>query len=269
MKHIVFLFILFTLQTTAQHNFIFNGGKGNGYDFSLTQSIQSNSIFGGYTEDGFSKSNFYQDINNKLYNGGEDDGYTLFWYKFLSSSHIFSGGFNDGWSAYTCLQKSNSTVFEGGIEDGFAKHALFMPINSYVFEGGNGDGFSNSGISKVTWTGKLSDEWLMADNWYPKQVPGPEISAFIPELRPQFDYPLLKIGVFGTNTNFPYSYACKHLYIAKNAEMTLGPETFGNINGIMIVEGTFYFLAADKNMFRTGPDADIQIKSGGQVYMFQ
>ncbi|MEL6987264.1 MAG: hypothetical protein AAGK97_05490 [Bacteroidota bacterium] len=269
MKFSVLLFILFSLQISAQHNFIFNGGKGNGFDFSITKSIQYNSIFNGATNDGFSERNYYQESNNKFYNGGEDDGYAFACLKFLSSSLIFLGGSNDGWSTFALIQKSSSKIFEGGIEDGFANNSLFMPINSYVFDGSNGDGFSNSGISKVTWTGKLSDEWLMADNWYPKQVPGPEISAYIPEVRQQFDYPLLKMGVFGTNTTFPYSYACKHLYIAKNAEMTLGPETFGNINGIMIVEGVFYFLAADKNMFRIGPDAEIQIKSSGRVYMFQ
>ena len=250
---------------TQQHNFIFNGGVGDGFSDRRENILINNSIFNGYSNHGFAENKFQLKRNNELYNGGISDGWSIELFTVLNQNMIFSGDEDDGWSVCRFSFPNQHSIFEGGEDDGWANVMVKGKLNNMVFNGAEGDGFDDSGISKMTWTGAESDEWLIAANWNPKIVPGQNEVACIPKVPTQ--YPLLKTGQLGIGTQG--TYACKKLFIEANAEMISQAGVNYRIYDLLELSGLIEFNKNGFNFVFIYGIGKLAIKNGGSFLMLE
>lgn len=263
---ILLIFGSITIQISAQqHNFIFNGGLGDGFAQRNAQIITNNSIFNGYINDGFADNSFQQNSNNAVFQGGNADGWDAQLFATKNQNAILHGGLDDGWSNDRYSIKNQNEILYGGEDDGWAIAILQGESNHLVFNGGEGDGFDQSGISKMTWTGEESDEWLIAANWNPQIVPGKNEVACIPKVPTH--YPLLKTGQLGVGTQG--TYACKKLFVEANAEMTSQAGVNFRVYDLLELSGLIEFNKTGFNFILVYGIGKLEIKNGGAFLMLE
>ena len=266
MRNLYFLFLGLLIGCVAygqQHNYIFNGGQGAGFDQMMFSLKMNNSIFNGSKEDGFNTASLHKKSNNSIFAGTIDDGFAISEYHTKLNNEIHNGGIDDGWASSFFIERNSNAIFSGGVDDGWTNALAMGESNNKVFAGGIDDGFASSGISKMTWTGQVSDEWSMAGNWFPAIVPTINDVAYIPKVNTH--YPVLKSGTLGMSIN--YTYACKNLYIDPLAKLT----TLGGVHvinrGRIEIAGSLFFHILNGNNFLNDYGSELLILDGGNLQL--
>lgn len=124
------------------------------------------------------------------------------------------------------------------------------------------DGFSTTSIPvSLTWTGATSNEWNLASNWSPNQIPTIIDDVYIPDVSSGSNrYPISSWDL-GINNAAP-TRKCKSLSIAVGANVTLtGGTSNVFVDGVLDVYGTMnHECGSNSNLF--------QINSGGLATVY-
>lgn len=258
---ILYSILLSTIVLSAQHNYIFDGGTGNGFYAAHISTKNQNSIFFGSNSDGHSY--LHEGFATTYWDGGIDDGMAYIMTSTKINSPLFSGGKEDGSDSKVVSTISQNSIFNGSNDDGFGAHQIMSTSNGFVFDGGLGDGFAQSGISNLIWDGDLNKDWNMADNWNLPMVPNISISAIIPGQVQK--YPILN-GIMGIGVSAK-DYTCRSLYLLENAIINGNNAVQINLSHELHIWGLLNLNTSQNSIITTSPGAKLHIYENGSVIL--
>jgi hypothetical protein len=219
--HIIVLFALsialVNQEINAQNNGVFNGGVGIGWTQGFHNAQNNNPIFQGGKDDGISVSVHTEQSQSPIFAGGSNEGYSISRFEADDHNPIYAGGSDDGVDYKHLQQQSHNSIFFGGSDDGEDHNEQSQQSDNLIFAGGKQDGYSQSRISKLIWTGAMSQDWLMAGNWNVARVPDVGDHVVIPSRLSK--YPALE-GKMLINQQGGFLYTCRSIDVLKQAEIT-------------------------------------------------
>lgn len=227
--YVIFIFIFGGMQASAQ----FKGGIGNGSNLAIL--VSTNNIQSGGGADGYMQA--LLDFGSSIQHGSIGDGY-------VAASVNFDFG-----------------IQHGSIGDGYS---LFSNENMNSIQRGNGsDGYSLSQhFQSYIWTGALSSNWNLKDNWNKTVIPRPRHTVIIPA-DTKNNLVLEEAGnlIVGKNLSNE-TYVAKEIFVASNAVVVVGKDVLISNYGLINIRGEVYIYNISDYALQNKTNGLLRIQSG-------
>lgn len=260
--YFVFCSVLLTTGAHAQNNGVFNGGTGYGWTQEIGQTPENSSIFNGAHADGFTFKTISKPSNSAVFSGAVGDGYSMLQFSLKTNHEIFLEGIGDGCDQFRVSKTSNNSIFAGGHNDGHDRDLTGTIINHNVYAGGPGDGYSNSGLSKLIWTGSTGKDWLVASNWNLNRIPTLSDQVVIPAGVPNN---LLLKGKLLIDKAGTHLYTCQSLLVLPQGIINSTNEAWLENHGEILTSGLITLFHNPQHQHSNHFPATIIINQGGEL----